>query len=397
MMTAPMMLCRYLPIFGPNSTPAPIWGDRESLACLANTLNTGLTISETPSPTRQSEAPRAIQTALTRLQQAGRIPHDLSKVQNLSDDQRSALGFEPRILPPGSSMQDWGVPPFQELDLADVLAGLRFIARFSELKCGYKPVFQVGIITMIAQGVEPQFFAQLFVSDAGLVTDTIWLYRLCVVSLDDDNNGGAAAGSKYVEHWCAFDNDNVFAEQQHSSRQDLSSTSKGGPATTTDHHTQTTITTGTDPNNPSTPKPNPQPQPHQQQQNQQPPFRKRPHNRPYRREFPHAHLSDAQLLALDPDLIQGAILLRLAQSHSNQEIYQLINANHHPGFDLDDKEQQQQRVKSVNVITKRLTHAVKAASRSTGRSEREIRVQIAEAKRRRGVVHKGKVDVGVYG
>jgi hypothetical protein len=51
----------------------------------------------------------------------------------------------------------------------------------------------------------------------------------------------------------------------------------------------------------------------------------------------------------------------------------------------------------VNVITKRLTHAIKGASKASGRSEREIRAQLAEAKRARGVAHKGKVDVGVYG
>jgi len=380
-----VMFCRYLPVFGPNSTPAPIWGDRESLACLDNTLNTGLTISEPMPPSGQSEATHAMQTALTRLQQAGRIPNDLSKVQNLTDDQRSALGFEPRVLPQGSAMQDWGVPPFQELDLADCLAGLRFIARFSELKIGYKPIFQVGILTMITQGVVPEFFAQLFVSDAGLINDTIWLYRRCVMSPDE--NGGTGI-SKYVEHWRGFGSD-VDSQPQYQQQQQESSAPLQGqfPATngapSTIDHAQIITTT-----NPNTPKPTSQLQP--QQQNQRTP-RKR-----LRPEFQHAHLSDAQLFALDPDLIQGAVLLRLAQSYSNQAIYQRINANHAPGMDLYGQEQQR-RVKSVNVITKRLTHAIKSASRTSGRSEREIRVAIAEAKRSRGVSHKGKVDVTPYG
>jgi hypothetical protein len=371
------MFCRCLPgLFGPNSAPAPIWGDRESLACLSNTLNTGLAITKQTLTTGQSEADNATQTAVTRLQQAGRIPNDLFKIQNLSDEHRSALGFEPRMLPAGSSMQDWGVPPFQELDLADFLAALRFVTRYSELKSGYKPIFQVGILTMIVQGVEPEFFAQLFVSDAGLVTDTIWLYRWCVVSSDNEGTGNT-----YTEHWRAFDGPPNAQQQQSSmSYQDQSSINRA-PDTTGYVHTTTTSPDR------KTPK---------AKQKQQPPHLRKHPKKKHRPETPHAHLSDTQLFALDPDLIQNSILLRLAQSYSNHEIFELINANHEPGVEIDG-EPQQRRVKSVNVITKRLTHAIKEASKASGRSEREIRVQIAEAKRSRGVAHKGKVDVTVYG
>jgi hypothetical protein len=360
------MFCRCLPgLFGPDSAPAPIWGERESLACLSNTLNTGLSISEKTSTTGQSEAVHATHTAVTRLQIAGRIPNDFFEVQTLTDGQRSAFGFEPRVLPAGSSMQGCGVPPFQELDLADFLAALRFVAHFSELKSGYKPVFQVGILTMIAQGVTPEFFAQMFVSDDGLVTDTIWLYRWCIVSPKDDGTG-----STYTEHWRAFDGP-VDAQQQQNQGQ--SSTNRAP-------------TTSSDPKNPKQTKK--QPSRLKQQ--------KKPRKRKPRPEIPHAHLSDPQLFALDPDHIQGSILLRLAQSHSNQEICALINANHEPGVDIYGQPQAP-RVKSVNVITKRLTHAIKGASKATGRSERNIREQLALAKRSRGVAHKGKVDVGVYG
>lgn len=410
-MAVNVMLCRSIPgLFGPESHPAPIWGDRESLACLANTIETGLSISEQTSTTGQSEATHAIQLSITRLQQAGRIPDDLFKIQNLSDDQRSALGFEPRALPPGSSMQDWGVPPFQKLDLADFLAALRFVSRHSELKSGYKPVFQVGILTMIAQDVDPEFFAQLFVSDAGLVTDTIWLYRWCVVSSDD---GGAS--SRYAERWRAFDIPAIAQQQDSTSPQDLLSIKREPPSL---DHTQATLS-------PST---NPIPTPSPDQKHKPTPLRRKDRPlKPHRPEFPHAHLSDSQLFALDPDRIQGAILLRLAQSHSNQAIYERINAEHqqachephhqprrqpyhqqqqlnqqqcHIKVDADEdqkQQQQQQRIKSVNVITKRLTQAIKSASRASGRSERAIRLQLAEAKRSRGVAHKGKVDVGIYG
>jgi hypothetical protein len=355
--------CRCLPgLFGPNSPPAPIWGDRESLTCLSNTLSTGLTISEKTSTTGQSEADHATQTAVTRLQNAGRIPKNLFEIQTLSDGQRSALGFEPRVPPAGPSMQDFGVPPFQELDLAEFLAALRFVAHFSELRSGYKPVFQVGILTMIAHGVKPEFFAQVFVSEVGLVTDTIWLYRWCAVSSEGDGTG-----STYTEHWRPFDGP-LDAQQQ---QQDQSSTKKT-PATA--NHTQTTTSTKPKKKQPTRP-------------------RKKPKKKP---ELPHAHLTNPQLFALDPDQIQGSILLRLAQSHSNQEICALINANHEPGVDVYGQPQAQ-RIRSVNVITKRLTHAIKGASKASGRSEREIRAQLAEAKRVRGVAHKGKVDVGVYG
>ena len=370
------MFCRCLPgLFGPTSDPAPIWGDRESLACLSNTLDTGLSIPKQTSTIGQSEADHAIQTALTRLQNAGRIPNDLFKIQTLSDDQRSALCFEPRVLPAGSSMQEWGVPPFQELDLADFLAALRFVTRYTELKSGYKPIFQVGILTMIVQGVKPEFFAQLLVSDAGFITDTIWLYRWCVVSSDDDG-----AGSTYTEHWRCFDGP-VDAQQQQNfaSFQDQSSTNRA-PATL--DSAQTTIIKS-----------------EQHQPDQKPPRPKKNRHPPKRRarpEIPHAHLSTAQLFALDPDLVQNSILLRLAQSHSNQEIFHIINANHAPGVDVYG-EPQLLRIKSVNVITKRLTHAIKGAAKATGKSEREIRLQLAEARRMGGVVNKGKVDVGVYG
>ena len=367
------MFCRCLTgLFGPNSAPAPVWGDRESLACLSNTLNTGLTIPAQTSTTGRSEADHATQTAVTRLQNTGRIPNDLFIIQTLSDEQRSALGFEPRILPAGSSMQDWGVPPFQELDLADFLASLRCVARYSELKSGYKPIFQVGILTMLVQGVKPEFFAQLFVSDAGLVTDTIWLYRWCVVSLDDDS-----AGSTYTEQWRAFDGPVALQQQGFTSFQNQSSTNRALATADNTQPIPTTITTTTKSN-----------QPKRKQQNK-PPKRPRP-------EPPHAHLSTPQLLALDPDLIQNSILLRLAQSHSNAEIFALVNANHAPGVDAYGAPRAQ-RIRSVNVITKRLTHAIKGAAKATGRSEREVRVQLAEARRAGGVVNKGKVDVGVYG
>jgi hypothetical protein len=356
------MFCRcLLGLFGPGSPPAPIWGERESLACLSNTLSTGLTISEKTSTTGQSEANHATQTAITHLQDAGRIPKDLFEVQTLTDGQRSALGFEPRLLPAGASMQDFGVPPFRQLDLADFLAALRFVAHFSELKSGYKPVFQVGILTMIAHGVEPEFFAQLFVSDTGLVTDTIWLYRWCAVS-----SAGDGTGRTYTEHWRAFDGP-VDVPQQVPAAVDGAQTA-----------------TSSDAKNPK------------QNKKQPPRPKKRTQKKKLRPEVPHAHLSDSQLFALDPDQIQGSILLRLAQSHSNQEICALINANHEPGVDIYGQPQAP-RIKSVNVITKRLTQAIKGASKASGRSEREIREQLAQAKRMRGVAHKGKVDVGVYG
>jgi len=100
--------------------------------------------------------------------------------------------------------------------------------------------------------------------------------------------------------------------------------------------------------------------------------------------FAHHSLTNEQLLAVEPYLIQGEVILRLAKTYSNSEIFARINANH-PG-----------EVKTVNVITKRLTHAIENVAQLQGRTVEDVRAEILNAKEANGVVHKMKMDVATY-
>ena len=133
---------------------------------------------------------------------------------------------------------------------------------------------------------------------------------------------------------------------------------------------------------PNQPEPDQKPTPSQQTP-------KRPRAPKHKRwqHFEHKYLSDDELFAAPADLLQGPAILRLAHSYSNQTIFDRINATRPQGTG----------VKSVNVITKRLTHAIQAAAKASGRSVQEIRAEITAAKSRNGVRHKGKVDVAPYG
>lgn len=351
------MACRFLfGLFGPNSEAAPVWGNKQTLALLSNALDSGLSIADTKSTTGQSEASHAMETAVGWLQKSGKAPFDLQKMSGLSDEHRIALGFEPASVAsdPAASVQDMGVPPSKELDMAVFLAALRFVARYQQITTGFKPVFQVGVLTLTVQGMENQFFAQTLAAEAGEATETVWLYRWCVVGLDGE----------YEEHWRPFDspvdvNPNppvVIPQQQttiHSPSNHINARKRSHAAFT------------------STPP--------------QAPLKKTRQKR--YQHFQHAHLSDAELFASPSDLIQGDAILRLAHSYSNQDIFHRVNAGRSDGTG----------VKSVNVITKRLSHAVEAAAKTSGKSEQEIRTEISDSKKARGVRHKGKIDVTPYG
>jgi hypothetical protein len=351
------MACRFLNgLFGPDSAPVPILGSQQNLTLLARALDAGLSISNTTSTTGLPEASHAMETAVGWLQKTGKAPIDLQKVLGLSDEQRVALGFEPAAVAsdPASSVQDMGVPPFQNLDMAKFLASLRFVARCQQLKTGFKPVFQVGVLTLTVQGSEKQFFAQTLATELGEVTETVWLYRWCVYGVDGDID----------EHWRAFDGPvgvqtfptGVSSQQQtavHNAadQANISSSLNAPPAATA-----------------------PQPK------------ARKPRAKGWQ-HFSYDHLSDNDIFAEAPSLLQGGVILRLAHRYSNQVIFEKINAAHPQGSDI----------RSVNVITKRLTHAIQVEAQATGRSVQDIRAGIAEAKSSLGVIHKMKVDVTGYG
>lgn len=357
---ASAMSCRFLDnVFGPKTAAVPVWGAQESLATLAHALEIGLSIHNTTSMTGLSEAAHTAQAVVGWLQRTGKAPFHLQRISELSDEQRKDFGFEPSTVAtdPAASVQDMGVPPFKELDMAIFLASLRAVARYQGLLTGSKPVFQVGVLTLTVQGIDHQFFAQTLVTEAGEATDTVWLYRWCKMEID----------GQYEEHWRPFDA--PMGVQSYSA--------------VTSPQNQTILPDPTD----HTVTPNPPKTTQKPNSPQQPPKRPRAPKHKRWQHFEHKYLSDDELFAAPADLLQGPAIIRLAYGYSNQEIFGRINAARSEGTGI----------KSVNVITKRLTHAIQAAAKASGRSVQEIRAEVTAAKSRNGVRHKGKVDVAPYG
>lgn len=353
---ASAMSCRFLNgLFGPGTAPVPVWGSKENLALLAHALDVGLSIYNTTSATGQSEASHAVEAVVGWLQRTGKAPFDLQEISGLSDEQRNDFGFEPLAASTddAASVQDMGVPPFKNLDMAMFLTKLRVVARYQELLTGFKPIFQVGVLTLTVQGTGQQFFAQTLMTEAGEATDAVWLYRWCIMDFD----------GQYEEHWRPFD------------------APMGAPLALPQNHTVLPNLTdhSLDSNSSRTYQNSALPQ--------QPPKRQRAPKHKRWQNFEHQYLSDDELFAVATDLLQGPSILRLAHSYSNQEIFDRINAARPEGTGI----------RSVNVITKRLTHAIQAAAKASGRSAQEIRAEVTAAKYRNGVRHKGKVDVAPYG
>ena len=359
---ASAMSCRFLNnLFGPGTAPVPVWGDKENLALLVHALDVGLSIYNTTSTTGQSEAFHAVEAVVGWLQRTGKAPFDLQEIAGLSDDQRNDFGFEPlaAATDPAASVQDMGVPPFKDLDMAVFLANLRVVARYQELLTGFKPIFQVGVLTLTVQGTGQQFFAQTLMTEAGEATDTVWLYRWCIMDFE----------GQYEEHWRPFD-----APTGAPSYPDVALTQNHTALTNLTDHSLVLNSSETNQNqNPAPP--------------QQPTRKQRAAKHKRWQHFEHQYLSDDELFAVATDLLQGPSILRLAHSYSNQEIFDRINAARPEGTGI----------RSVNVITKRLTHAIQAAAKASGRSAQEIRAEVTAAKYRNGVRHKGKVNVAPYG
>lgn len=357
------MSCRFFHgLFGPGSAAVPVWGAMETLARLANALETGLSVSDQTSTTGSSEAYHATEVVIGWLQRSGKAPYDLHRVAGLSDEQRAAHGFEPKsaVSDPAASVQNMGVPPFQELDMTAFLAGLRVVARYQELLTGRKPVFQVGVLTLTVQGIDQQFFAQTLMAEAGEATDTIWLYRWCTMGFD----------GRYDEHWRPFDGLTGIVPHSTVALHRDQTMWQNAPKRSVVSNQLSAISESTCP---------------PEHQQQLPKKQRAPKHKRYE-HFQHHQMSDDELFAAPADLLQGDAILRLAYSYSNQVIFNRINAARLEGTGI----------KSVNVITKRLTHAIQAAAETSGRSVQDIRAEITAAKSLNGVRHKGKVDVAPY-
>lgn len=347
--------CRFVNgLCGSNSPPAPIWGTLNELNALSRALASGVSISSSTPPEGSSEGSHVFQAIIGHLQNAGRIPTDVEKLKGLSDAQREALGFELKTLDPASSIQHLGKPNFVNQNMAKILATLRFVARHQELKTGSKkPIFQVGVVTLTVNGFKKHFRAQTFKAADGNVTDTVWLYRWCVI----DGNGA------YEEHWRAFTGHVV--EQQAKTDTPMANGLARAPTfprTLVHRPASTTV------DNSASPEPRPA---------------RKPRHTAYL-DFKHAHLSDDELFASASELIQGDAIIRLARNYSNTEIFERINAATPGG------------VKNISVVTKRLTHAIEAAAKASGRSVLEIRQEIVAAKNSNGVVHSAITHTSHY-
>lgn len=348
-------------LFGPDTPAAIVFSDRQTLTLLRQARGAGLSISNTTPPNEVSKSTHAMEIAIRWLQKNGRVPVDLHEFSNLPEVVHAALGLEPATVAsdPEMSVQQLGVPHFKELDMAKFLAGLRFAARYQELRTQSKPVFQVGVLTQSIDATGHQFFAQTIAADLGEVTDTVWLYRCCAIGVD----------RQYEEHWQPFDGTVIQGPNALAAQPQVSQSQALQPPL--DNFNDSGIGSG------SSGAPTPA--------SQEPKPRRQSRIKSYQ-YFNHSALTDAELFATSPANLQGPVILRLAKRYSNQEIFTAINDARGPG----------RGVKSVNVITKRITKAIKDDAAASGRTEKEIREEIADAKTANGVTHKMKVDTKPY-
>lgn len=427
--------CRYVEgLFGDHSPSVPIFGSRSAIAALLDVLNDGLAAVNKLPPEGEAQSAYSLELGVQLLQDddvVGKKVHDLKA---LSDYEKQILDLEPGLLEPLRWPQFVGEPPFKELNLDSTLASFRYLARQQELLNGTKPILQLGIVTMKVDKDDHDFLVQVFPAEAGRVTNTVWLYRFCIMGGDQAEEDGEF---EYVEHWRPFDH--PFSDDRDWWDNFLEQTTDAGspltlavPAAKPVLSLNTTFATArTFPQSPTStlaafPSPIPSPTlaldpclttyPSPPQPS---PFSKRTRTRsiatdtaaatptddgaptPKRRRrynkyhmFDPTGLTDEQIFASGADNIQGATIMLLAERYNNTQIMERINAQHtnnhnHHGNDGDPAPPPP--IKNANVITKRLTHAVVAEAERAGRTVEQIRCALAAAKERNGVPHKMKL------
>ena len=365
-----MSACTF--INGLFTSPVPAWADPIALKTLQSATKSGLAIdNEDDYSHGVMGANKAIETALKRLESDGVIPHDIDSLLINAHEagiaQAMELGEEVSAL---LSLRELGNPAYVHVNIAQILDVLRFLARSHEQNVGQKPTLQLGVLTMMVQGSAKSFGAQVFPADTGVVTETVWLYRWCVYNAD----GG------YDEHWRPFLRKSrrsevpelVNAKATFNPQNILQDPTAAPPRPRKrafeEEQTPTLPTT--------------QPIPANKPLAGEPRTKRHRHNRFH--NFNHWVFTTDELFIAEPYMIQGDCIIRLAHSLTNAEIRDRINANH-PGS-----------ISSVNVITKRLTHAIERAAEATGKSVMEVRQEIANAKAANGVANKAKIDTSVY-
>lgn len=355
------------------SCAAPVWADQKTLTALQSAIDSDAKITDDAKyADPDTGADEAMDAALMQLQFDGMNAHDF---RDLIDRAQEAAVANPPQLPDNIrdlfSFRNLGNPSYLKIDIMLIVEILRFISRFKEQHTSNKHVLQLGVLTMTVQGKSNSYNAQTFPAEVGVATNTVWLYRWCTYAED----------GTYEEQWRPFLRglSQVGTAARHPAR------AMAMPKQLAPKEKSTGIVSSKRPleSDHSEAKLNGLQLPMNATMAEQPQA-KRPRRDNRYRKFNHWALTDDQLFAGDPVMLQGDCIIRLAHGYSNQEIMNRINALH------------PRTIASVNVITKRLTHAIDYASEATGKTAIQIRQEIAEAKAANGVNHKAKIDTSGY-
>lgn len=365
-----MSTCRFIKnLF---TCAAPVWADQATLAALQSAADNGLRISnDRDYRDGVLGADKAIALALERLELDGIMPYDMNTLFDKASEAGIPTGLDlDEEIQELFSLKHMGNPAYLHVNIAHLLEVLRFMATVVQQHMGHKPVFQVGILTLSVHNTSKTFSAQLFAAEEGIATGTVWLYRWCVYQ----------AGGHYEEYWRPFvrnvdqvGRNTVFDGQTMATTKQPIQPAVAANTSSRKRPLETDGATGL---------PGAYQIPTNTAPQAEPQAKRRRNNRFH--AFDHWAFTDDQLFAGDHYLIQGDCIIRLAHSHNNQDIMNRINA-HHPGA-----------ISSVNVITKRLTHAIGYAADTTGKTTTQIRQEIANAKAANGVEHKAKIETGTY-
>jgi len=352
----PPVSCRFIKhLFGPKTPAVPVYGSSAAIDELNVAISRdGLFIQPQGTP----EPSNNIKIAYQHLQQKGVFPQteQLKVLHDTTMQGGEAMSVGMKDFDVSLPPEVTGSPPFKVLDIMRVLGTLRIVEKYYDeyvsqvLGDPETHAYQLGVITMTKRaGDGPSFNVQLFQSKADAEpTGTLWLYRWCIFN----GVGG------YDEQWRAV-GDGKFDMKT------LPETTPMVPELTA-KFTKKRARDDTDRTDENIDPDNSPPVPSTHTQ--------RPAKRHRQRR---ASIPDEQLFSHDPDNIRGEIILRLAHHYSNAELLDRINTG------LAAKGLQ--RIKNANVITRRITIAIKAQADDDEKNVKIIRKSLNGARRANGV------------
>ena len=336
----------------------PVTGTSEAIGGLTRAVShDSLFIQSTSAPTPEGN----VKIAYQHLQQQGLFPlvEQLGELHSPTMQGGLAPGLEPedwdlrRVPAPQSS------PPFQTLDVCQVLGTLRIVAKFYDglmASSGYaaslpQNAYQLGIITqtMRLDGT-PWFTAEVFQSRPEVqTTGTLWLHRRCTAN----GRGG------YDEHWRAL-GDRTFDSNTLAELPPLLAASFPDvpPVAAASRKRIRGMTEEAE--NATAP---------QSAELSQRAIKRTRHEQPA--------VPDEQLFEHDPDSIRGEAILRFARHYGNTELFERVNKG------LAAKGMTELR--SANVITRRITCAIQGRTGNDKEAAKRVRKELNEARRVNGV------------